>query len=271
MMRPLPLLVLAGLLVPFPLRAGERPTPLPIGHRGMVQTCPENTLSGFEACLKSQVGFELDVRRTRDGRLVVLHDATLDRTTTGTGKVAEVTFADLKKLDAGVKYNAKFARTPVPELAEVFRLLGQDKRLDLKICIDVKINDGQVEADVVKLAKEAGVLDKLLLIGAAIEDVEVRQRLRAADPSTHVCCLANKPENLAAALVDRHSDWAYVRFIPLGEEMKAIRAAKKRVLLVGPLVMKKETENWKKAAAAGVDAILTDYPTEMRDALMPRK
>jgi glycerophosphoryl diester phosphodiesterase len=235
----------------------------------MVQTFPENTLPGFEACLKAGVGFELDVRRTRDGRLVVLHDATLDRTTNGTGKAADLTLEEVRKFDAGTKHSDKFAGTPVPELAEVFRLLARHKQPDLKVCIDLKINDGQVEADVVKLAKEAGVLNQLLFIGTAIGDSEVRRRLRTADPGAHVCCLADKPEGLSAALEDGHSDWAYVRFIPTPEEMKAIRTSRKRVLLVGPLVMKKETENWKKAAAAGVDAILSDYPVELRDALLP--
>src|SRR5689334_17447028 len=162
--RPLPLLVLTGLWVPFPLRAGERPAPLPVGHRGMVQSYPENTLPGFEACLKAEVGFELDVRRTKDGRLVVLHDGTLDRTTNGTGKVADVAFGDLKKLDAGAKYKDTFAGTEVPALTEVLRLLGQHKGREVKVCIDIKINGGHVEAEVVKLAREAGVLEKLLFI-----------------------------------------------------------------------------------------------------------
>jgi glycerophosphoryl diester phosphodiesterase len=271
MIRPLLLLVLAAFLASASLKAEETSAPVPIGHRGMVQTHPENTLPGFEACLKAGVGFELDVRRTRDGRLVVLHDATLDRTTDGTGKVADISFSDLKKLDAGRKYDPRFAGTRVPELAEVFRLLGQQRRPELPVCIDLKIDDGRVEAEVVNLARGAGVLGQLLFIGTAIEDASVRRRLRAAGAGAHVGCLANRPENLAAALEDRDSDWAYLRFIPSVDEMKAIRAAKKRALLVGPLAAGKEVENWKKAAAVGVDAILTDYPSEMRDILRPRK
>lgn len=271
MMRPLLLLGLAAFLSPPSLKAQEKLAPLPIGHRGMIQTHPENTLPGFEACLKAGVGFELDVRRTRDGRLAVLHDATLDRTTDGKGKVVNISLADLKKLDAGRKYASRFAGTRVPELAEVFQLLRRQRRPELLVCIDLKIDDGRVEAEVVKWAQEAGVLGQLLFIGTAIEDASVRRRLRAAGPGAHVGCLANRPENLAAALEDRDSDWAYVRFIPSVDEMKAIRAAKKRALLVGPLVAGKEVENWKKAAAVGVDAILTDYPSEMQEVLRPRK
>lgn len=271
-MRRLPLLVLlAGFLVTSLVRADDKPLPVPVGHRGMIQNHPENVLSSFEACLRFKVGFELDVRRTQEGRLVVLHDATLERTTTGAGKVAEVTLDELKKLDAGTKYHIRFAGTKVPELGELFRLVSKMKRFASLICIDLKIDDGRVEGDVLKLAKEFNILDKLLFIGTAIESAEVRRRLHAADPAVHVCCLANMPENLAAALEDKHSDWAYVRFIPSAEQMRAIRAANKHVILVGPLVMGKETDHWEKAAAAGVDAILTDFPVELRDLLAPKK
>ncbi len=264
-------LLLTGIFSATAVRAEELAVPLPVGHRGMIQTHPENTLRGFEACLRFKVGFELDVRRTKDGRLVVLHDATLDRTTTGSGSVAELTFAEVRKVDAGTKFDKRFAGSKVPELAEVFRLAGKMKEFAALICIDLKIDDGTVESDVVKLAKEAGVLDRLLFIGTAIEKSPVRQRLRDADPTAHVACLANKPDNLAAALADPHSDWAYVRFLPTAEQMKAIRAANRRVIVVGPLVMGKEIENWQKAAAAGVDALLTDFPAELKELLSSPK
>ena len=141
----------------------------------------------------------------------------------------------------------------------------------MKVCIDLKVDDGKVEADVVRLARAAGVLDRLLFIGTAVQDARVRRRLREADPAAHVCCLADKAEGLAAALADRDSDWAYVRFIPSAAQMKAIRAAGKHVLLVGPLVAKREEGNWRKAAGAGVDAVLTDYPAELLDALRREK
>lgn len=245
--------------------AADKPAIMIVGHRGEPKNHPENTLQSFEACIQIQAGFELDVRRTKDGHLVVLHDATLDRTTDGKGKVEDIVLADLKKLDAGSKFDAKFAGKRVPELHEVFSAFGKHLRKDDIICIDLKINDGKVEADVVKLAKDASVLDKCLFIGAAIENAEVRQRVRTADAKAHVACLADKQEGLAASLEDKNSDWAYVRFIPTEEQMKAIRKAGKKVILVGPLVMGKEPENWKKAAAFGVDALLTDYPREARE------
>src|SRR5881396_282402 len=84
-------------------QAAEPPRPLVVGHRGLMQAAPECTLAGFRACLALRVGFEFDVRRTKDGTLVCLHDATLDRTTDGRGSLADLTFAQVRMLDAGIR------------------------------------------------------------------------------------------------------------------------------------------------------------------------
>src|SRR5262245_19242383 len=97
--------------------------PCPVGHRGLILDAPENTLAGFAACLELRLGFELDVRRTRDGHLVCLHDPTLDRTTDGTGPVAGRTLAELEQLDAGKRFHPAFAGQRVPTLDAVLGLL----------------------------------------------------------------------------------------------------------------------------------------------------
>lgn len=237
------------------------------GHRGMPNSYPENTLLGFQKCWEAGIAVELDIRRTKDGHLVILHDDTLDRTTTGMGKIGDMTLTDVRKLDAGSKFGKMFTGQKVPELHEVFALLARHPKPTLAIAVDLKIDDGKVEAEVVKLAKEAKVLDRLLFIGTSISDGKVRQRLRDADATTHVACLADKSEELAAAIADKMSDWVYIRFIPDADQMRSIRQSKKNAILVGPLVMKKELENWKKGMNAGVDAILTDYPAELKETL----
>lgn len=249
------------------LRAEEKQLPRIVGHRGSLQTHPENTLAGFRAGWEAGNAVELDVRRTKDGHLVVLHDDAVDRTTDGMGKVAELTLAEVKKLDAGKKAKQALPGERVPELREVFELLKKQKDGGIGIAVDLKIDDGKVEADVVKLAREIGVLDRLLFIGTTIINPDVRARLRAADPGAHAACLAESREFLTAALADKNSDWVYLRFVPSEEQMKAIRQAKKKVFLSGPLFQKYEADNWKKAAAAGADAVLTDFPIEMRDLL----
>jgi glycerophosphoryl diester phosphodiesterase len=73
-----------------------------VGHRGAAAEAPENTLRGFQRGLEMGVaGMELDVQLTRDGCLAVIHDATVDRTTGGRGRVRDFTLAELQKLDAG--------------------------------------------------------------------------------------------------------------------------------------------------------------------------
>ncbi|GAB2635530.1 glycerophosphodiester phosphodiesterase [Kribbella swartbergensis] len=73
------------------------------GHRGALGTEPENTLRSFRRAVADGCDeIELDLRVTADDRLVVLHDATVDRTTDGSGELAELTFGELRSLDAGL-------------------------------------------------------------------------------------------------------------------------------------------------------------------------
>ena len=79
------------------------PRPIVFAHRGGSGDAPENTVRAMQAALAANphVAIELDVRRSRDGHLVVIHDATVDRTTGAPGAVADLTLAQLQALDAG--------------------------------------------------------------------------------------------------------------------------------------------------------------------------
>ena len=86
-----------------------------IGHRGAPAAAPENTLQSF--LLAAQTGaqmVELDVHLSKDGKVVVIHDETLNRTTSGTGPVMARTLASLKRLDAGTAFSPQFAGTKIP-------------------------------------------------------------------------------------------------------------------------------------------------------------
>jgi glycerophosphoryl diester phosphodiesterase len=258
-------LVVAGESLPPQTTPTKQTTPLLVGHRGLIHHAPENTVQGFAACFDLAIGIELDVRRTRDGHLVCLHDDDVKRTTDGTGKVAELSLADLQKLDAGRWFDPAFAGLVVPTLEEVFRLCaGERASSQVLIAIDLKIDDETVEADVVRLAEKHGVLDQLVFIGRAIETPSVRRKLRAANPKVSVAVLAQTADDLPAALKDRDSNWAYLRFVPTAEQVAQVHRAGKRVFLVGPTVSGREPDNWRRAREAGVDAILTDFPLECR-------
>jgi glycerophosphoryl diester phosphodiesterase len=102
------------------------------GHRGARGLAPENTLAAFGKALELGCNaVELDIQRTRDGALAVIHDMTIDRTTNGSGPVLSYTMSELKSFDAGQGER-------IPGLEEVFRLLSAS---DMKIQIELKGTD----------------------------------------------------------------------------------------------------------------------------------
>src|SRR5881275_3461624 len=93
------------------------------GHRGNADECPENTLTSFRSAIELGVDvIELDVHRSEDGALPVIHDHLLDRTTDGSGLVRDYTMAELKRLDAGSWKNPRFKGERIPSLDEVLAL-----------------------------------------------------------------------------------------------------------------------------------------------------
>src|SRR5437879_4713714 len=96
--------IIATLVAPASFSGAEPSRPVVVGHRGLIHAAPECTLAAFRACLALRIGFEFDVRRTKDGVLVCLHDATVDRTTDGRGSLADLPYDQLKKLDAGIRF-----------------------------------------------------------------------------------------------------------------------------------------------------------------------
>jgi glycerophosphoryl diester phosphodiesterase len=236
-----------------------------VGHRGLLTHAPENTLSNMRACLALRVGIELDVRRSKDGQLIILHDATLDRTTNGKGKAGDFTLAELKKLDAGSWFDPAFKDERIPTLAEVLALRARFPATAELIAVDLK--EADTEEDIVRLAQKYGVLDSLVFIGLAIGDADVRQRLGKADAKSHVARLVGEKEGLDPALKDARADWIYVRHLPSREDIARVHAAGKRVFIAGPKVSGVEHENWKRAAELGIDAVLTDHALTLANLL----
>jgi glycerophosphoryl diester phosphodiesterase len=100
--------------------------PRVIGHRGAAAHAPENTLIGLRKAHRLGARWvEFDVRLTRDRRLVLLHDDTLDRTTDGRGPAAALTLAEIQKLDAGAKFGRAFTAEPVPSLDDAIEVLAE--------------------------------------------------------------------------------------------------------------------------------------------------
>ena len=110
------------------------PRPILFAHRGDFAHATENTLPSFEQALqKGADGVELDAKLISDGHVVVIHDATVDRTTNGKGRVSSLALEEVRSLDAGSWFNEKFAGTKVPLLEEVFDLAGKDKLINIEL------------------------------------------------------------------------------------------------------------------------------------------
>src|SRR5262249_48625777 len=167
-------------------------------------------------------------------------------------------------LDAGRWFGESFAGQRVPTLDEVLTLLKDRGHKDTLVAIDLKIDDGKVESEVVKLANRHGVLSRLVFIGTTIDSADVRKRLKEADAKAPTSVLAQTSDDLDKALAVKDADWAYLRFIPTAAQVKQIHKSGKKVFLVGKLVMPQLPDNWDRARLAGVDAMLMDYPLECR-------
>ncbi len=103
-------------------------------HRGASAEAPENTLAAFTAAEAAGAdGIELDVHLSRDDVPVVIHDSTVDRTSSGHGAVARLRLSELRRLDAGSWFSPRFAGEPVPTLEEVLHWAEGRLRLNLEI------------------------------------------------------------------------------------------------------------------------------------------
>jgi len=102
----------------------KRTLPLIFAHRGVSSLCPENTMAAFQKAVQMGAdGIELDVHRSRDGKLVVCHDETIDRTTTGKGTIKDQDYNELSSIDAGKWFGSEYSGERMPLLEEVLVLL----------------------------------------------------------------------------------------------------------------------------------------------------
>lgn len=146
-------------------------------HRGGPRHRPENTLSAFRNAARVGVHqIELDVRRSRDGEIVVIHDASVERTTNGSGRVCELRLEDLRRLDAG-------RGERIPTLGETLEVLPRD------VWINLQIKRGEpVAAEVARRVVEAGRLDQVFLACGN----EAGRAARLVHPGFRICNLARQ-------------------------------------------------------------------------------
>lgn len=114
---------------------------LDIAHRGASGYAPEHTLTSYKMGDRMHGDYiEIDLQMTKDGKLIAMHDETVDRTTDGTGKVKDFTLEQIKQLDAGSWFNEKYPQyanpryegLQVPTLEEIFKTFKKIKNITLK-------------------------------------------------------------------------------------------------------------------------------------------
>lgn len=131
----------------------EYTRPVIFGHRGACAHAPENTLAAFELAAEHGAdAVELDAKLSLDGEIVVIHDPTVDRTSSGSGKVRQMTLAQLRALDVGSKFSPQFVGQRIPTLAEVFESVGRKVIVNIELTNYAAPGDGLTER-VVELVK----------------------------------------------------------------------------------------------------------------------
>jgi glycerophosphoryl diester phosphodiesterase len=136
-----------SLLLPFGAAAWGGQMPGIIAHRGVTLEAPENTIPAIERAIALGAALvEIDPRYTKDGQIILMHDETLNRTTNGSGRVAEKDLAEIRKLDAGAYYDKKYSGTRVPTLSEVLQLA----RGKIQLYLDLKEPDPTPVVNVVR-------------------------------------------------------------------------------------------------------------------------
>ncbi len=258
-------LALAPLLALAPARAETAPRSRVIAHRGVALEAPENTFPAIAKAIELGCAMaEIDLRYTADGEVVLIHDATVDRTTDGTGRVAERTLSGLRGLDAGARLGAAFRGTRVPTLQEAVKLA----RGRIELYLDLKEHDPRP-------------------VVRAIEQLGARSMV-VYRPYTYLALQQILSETPQARVLIDLGDWVQAprlvetlrRDFPTGalssdwgnwtQRVVADARRHRMATFVNVLGPSDTPENLRKAVALGFDYIQTDHPRQLLEILRER-
>lgn len=250
----------------------ELATPHLFAHQGASGEAPSNTMAAFERAVKDGIPFlETDCHPTRDGEIVLCHDATVDRTTNGEGEIRELAMRQLDELDAGYRFSADGSSFPfrdqgirIPRLRELLEALP-----GVRINLEIKQGDQAVVDEVYSLVARAGATDRVLL-AAAEEDV--MERIHAASPSTAIGSSTTDVLRFYEAV--RDETWQKLELrghaLQIPQEFaglslvteQALHAAHQLGLFVHVWTVN-ERADMQALLEADVDGIMSDYPATL--------
>jgi len=238
---------------------------LNIAHRGASKLAPQNTMAAFEKALEIGAdGIEFDVRLSADGVPVVIHDATLDATTDGSGRVDAMRLAQLKQLDAGSSFDPAFAGERIPTLAEVLETLGGKLFLNIELK-GLEPFDRGLERAVVALVEQYAMEEHVLL--SSFNPLAVRRVQRFAPRiPTGLIYQRRAPlaRRLAHVIMPRFPEALHPHHAVVDEQH--IRRARAHNARMNVWTVDDPTE-MRRLIALGVDGIITNVPDVLRQVL----
>jgi len=232
-------------------------TVLTIAHRGASAHFPENTIAAFAAAIRAGADMcELDVQKTVDGALVVIHDDTVDRTSDGRGRVDMLTLAAIRRLDAGRWCGDQFAGEGIPTLAEVFDLTAGQCGLNIELK-----GEGVVEQLCGLICARAA--DRTAMVSSF--DWAELESVRRINPAIRLGLLADRAPARLIDAAARLKAWS------INPERKLIKpelcaTAHRRGLQVYVWTVD-DPDEMRRMISAGVDGIMTNHPERLRAVL----
>lgn len=241
-------------------------SPLLIGHRGYPAKFPENTLASFDGAMQAGCDMiELDVTLTKDRKVMVIHDDTLDRTTTGRGPVSGHTLEEIKALDAGSWFDMRFSEERVPELSEVLKQTAGRCMLNIEIkksAFEADYPADAIEHQVVELIKTSRAMDRVIISSF---DQRILQRIAAMEAPPAIAYISDHGADkrvLEMLLGMKAFSW-HPRFKVLTrEQVEMLHAAGVRVF---PWTINTREEA-ERMLALGVDGLICNEPRVMHAA-----
>lgn len=228
-----------------------------MAHRGMAMIAPENSLQAVLACADDFVEWaEVDVRLTKDGQHVVIHNDSLDATTNGQGRVADHTLAELKELDAGAWFAPRFAGLRLQSLAEV--LAAAKGKVNLYL--DCKRVDPEL---LVREIRAAGMESQVVVY----DEPAVLAKVRAASGGRIATLAKFHPREMKIEAFVKEVDPAAVELDADDVTPELCREFHERGIKVEAKVLGDKWDNpatWNKVIEAGVDWLQTDDPAGVR-------
>lgn len=235
-------------------------SPWIISHRGFSAEYPENTLAAFQAALAAgAVMIELDVRLSRDRKVVVIHDKSLERTTNGHGAVADLSLTELKQLDAGSWYHPRFADQRLPALSEVLDLVNGRAYLNIEIkpnAYESHHPADAIETQVVELLRQKTLVDSSMISSFNANVLEQVALLPDAPVIAFISETAADSNTIEMCTRLNTFSWHPDQVIVTRNQIQKMHAAGIKVFPYDVETL----ENYMKVSGMGADGVITDNP-----------